>query len=393
MTKFASPIILLFFVMNSALSQNNSTDNITKEIAFPLRIEIDPMEKLLLVNFEKDADSIYIGFEPQVFNDEINGVGHLIIGWRKDKKVDVYHQKSLNPNPANYNIAGEGLNKLIPVEMEKAYFEINENGVQAHYTFFDLSGRKVKIAINENNTAKRKPFGILAPMGDAATNPSSLPLIFLEDFYFVRSDFSDIRISIDNNNHQPDMLPLPIDGSKMTFTRYSAKPLIATVNPSQHDNVSIIEAEIGQETIIQGDFIYEIEWKNQSAAIKSMTVHHETKTLNMTFNPAFPCLNTLKEESNVSGKFRIYGHDSLGSVSGIYRIKTLNEGIHVTMIPSKGWKPKVTKFTTGFLFTVARVFKKWPTTYQWDATLKQNTESGWELKSDWTRNGRIIKNN
>jgi hypothetical protein len=46
----------------------------------PFCIDIDPMERLLLVNFEKDPDTIYIGFEPQVFDDPINGRGHLVIG-------------------------------------------------------------------------------------------------------------------------------------------------------------------------------------------------------------------------------------------------------------------------------------------------------------------------
>ncbi len=31
----------------------------------PFALSVDPMERLLLVNFEKDPDSTYIGFEPQ----------------------------------------------------------------------------------------------------------------------------------------------------------------------------------------------------------------------------------------------------------------------------------------------------------------------------------------
>jgi hypothetical protein len=39
----------------------------------PFVIDIEPMEKLLLVNFEKDPDAFYIGFEPQVFADAVHG--------------------------------------------------------------------------------------------------------------------------------------------------------------------------------------------------------------------------------------------------------------------------------------------------------------------------------
>jgi hypothetical protein len=75
----------------------------------PFRIDVDPMERLLLINFEKDPDSLYLGFEPQVFNDPINGSGHLVIGWRVDGKVDVYHQPGLKLDPEKYDIAGKGL--------------------------------------------------------------------------------------------------------------------------------------------------------------------------------------------------------------------------------------------------------------------------------------------
>lgn len=55
----------------------------TKKIHFlsPFSIDIEPMSRLLLVNFEKDPDTVYVGFEPQVFDDADHGKGHLVIGW------------------------------------------------------------------------------------------------------------------------------------------------------------------------------------------------------------------------------------------------------------------------------------------------------------------------
>ena len=79
----------------------------------PFHIDIDPMKRLLLVNFEKDPDTTYVGFEPQVFDDPVNGRGHLVIGWRQDSRVDVYHQAGLHPDPAKYDIAGKGLANMV----------------------------------------------------------------------------------------------------------------------------------------------------------------------------------------------------------------------------------------------------------------------------------------
>jgi hypothetical protein len=228
-------------------------------VIFPFSMDIDPMEKLLLVNFEKDADSIYVGLEPQVFNDDINGVGHLIIGWRTDKKVDVYHQKSLNLDPAKFRIAGAGLNQMIAVDMDKAIFEVNDFGVQAHYQFNDLSGRSIEILIAEKSSAKRKPFGLLAPMGDAATNPTSLPLVLLHDFYFVRKNQTEIHVSINSRPHKLDDLPLLMDWQRMTFARYSPKPLIAMFNPEYSGIVEGFNVENGQKSFEKGNCLYEIE--------------------------------------------------------------------------------------------------------------------------------------
>jgi len=377
--------------MNISTSQFISDNSSAEDIVFPISIEIDPMERLLLVNFEKDPDSIYLGFEPQVFNDNINGKGHLIIGWRKDKKIDVYHQNSLSPDPSKYSIAGAGLNEMRAVDMVKSVFEINDFGVQADYQFNDILGREVKIHILENNARKRKPFGLLAPMGDSATHPTSMPMVWLHDFYFVRKKHTQFQVFIDNRAHQPDDLPIRMDGNKMTFARYSPRPLIATLNPEYQGEIRSMLSRKEEETIEEGNRIYTLEWVNQRASIKSMTIKNDIHPLSLSFSPAFPCLNTIASDSRHLGKFSIFGHESLGSISGEYSIQSVGDSIHLSIVPSNGWKPKMTKLSTWFLFNVVKVFKKWPATYQWDAHLIKRKEGIWQMDSKWIRTGKILK--
>jgi hypothetical protein len=220
-------LIYLFFI---CIMQNMNGQSKSQTIHIPFSIDIDPMERLLLINFENDPDSLYLGFEPQVFNDDINGKGFLVIGWRKDGKVDVYHQSSLHLNPDKYTIAGKGLANLTETTFEQSMFEVNEQGVQCNFKFSDILDREIILEIRENHPSKRKPFGLLAPMGDAAENPSSMPLIFLRDFYFVREKHTEISILIAGKSHHPDKLPIAMDWEKMLFTRYSTQPLIATFN-------------------------------------------------------------------------------------------------------------------------------------------------------------------
>lgn len=365
-------------------------ENQSYRLIFPFSIHIEPMEKLLLINFVKDPDSIYVGFEPQVFNDTINGTGHLVIGWRTDKKVDVYHQKSLHPDPSRYRIAGAGLNKMIPADMTRTNFEVSDSGIQAHYLFHDIAGRVVEIVINEHNPEKRKPFGLLAPMGDAVTNPPSLPLILLHDFYFVRKNHTEIKVSINNRFHKLDELPIPMDGQKMTFTRYSPGPLIASFNPEMNGILEGIEIKYGQEFFEKDDCIYEIDWTDQHAYIKSLKVINDIYPLSITFTPYIPCLNSLTENTSIRGKFNISGHESTGSIFGVYTITSDKDSVKIRVNPDS-WKPRITKFSTWFLFNIAKVFKKWPSTYQWHAELQKRSDGSWSIYSKWIRTGKIMK--
>jgi hypothetical protein len=373
--------------MNDSFSQDSLTETKAAGVVFPFSIHIDPMEKLLLVNFEKDPDSVYVGFEPQVFNDHINGSGHLVIGWRTDKKIDVYHQRSLTLDASKYSIVGAGLNEMIPVDMDNAFYEVRDFGVQAHYKFKDLTGRVVEITISEKNPTKRKPFGLLAPMGDAATHPTSLPLVLLQEFYFVRKKQTDLSVTIGNQTHKVDDFPIPMDFQQMTFARYSPKTLIATLNPAHTGALETLDITVGQQTHEIGECTYEIEWNGQLASIKSMGVKNDIHLLTMRFTPAFPCLNTISPETKYTGSFVISGHASVGAISGDYHIQVEKESVAIRVVPSKGWKPNTNKLSTWLLFTVVKMFKKWPTTYQWDAELHRNQEGLWFMESKWIRTG------
>ncbi len=350
----------------------------------PFNIVIDPMERLLLVNYENDPDTLYTGFEPQVFNDSINGQGHLVIGWRKDGRVDVYHEAGLRLDPEKYDIAGKGLANMIERKMPHAFFEINDHGVQAHYQFLDIHDRLVQIRIAEKHPRKRKPFGLLAPMGAAAENPSAMPLVLLHDFYFVRQKHSDIEVSINGKTHQVDKLPIPMDFRKMTFIRYSPEPLIATFNPAF--NGTLPSMELPKETTRlqykHQDIL--IEWKQDKAFIKQIKFNNDTYPVELHFDKPFPVFEFQEKDFNLKGRFSIRAHPSTGRICGQYNVDRVGEQIKIVMIPDKGWKPRPNKLSLRFLYTVARVFKHWPKTYEWTAHIEEE-DGNFKMSSAWKR--------
>ena len=357
----------------------------TSFIINPFKIDIAPMERLLLVNFEGDPDTTYIGFEPQAFNDPIHGKGHLIIGWRQDGKVDVYHQSSLKLEREKYNIAGKGLANMVESEFLAAYYEVNDFGVHASYEFKDIHNRNVVIKVDENNPKKRKPFGLLAPMGDAAEKPLAMPLVLLHDFYFVRKKSTEIAISIEGTFHRPDELPLPIDGSKMLFTRYSPKPLIATLNPSVNDAVTPLEVKPQQKKLSSPEYDFELEWINHQPAIKRIIRKNEKHPVTLLFKEAFPDIKMLKEDTIKKGGFEIEGNPTTGSIGGHYTVEKDHNKTKIIMVPSKGWKPRPTKLSLRFLYTVAKIFKNWPKTYEWTAVIEEKKGPMYHMQSKWKR--------
>lgn len=357
----------------------------TTLIQNPFSIRIDPMQRLLLINFENDPDSLYIGFEPQVFADSVNGTGHLVIGWRKDGRVDVYCQPALHPDPAKYDIAGKGLANMITTELDPAFYEVEAPGVRAHYMFKDMHGREIELFIEERHHARRRPFGLLAPMGSSAENPSSLPLILLQDFYFVRQAHTDFRVRIGQKLHKPDKLPMLMDWRKQYFTRYSPSPLIATLNPNFDGMLPQIPLEDQSPEATDGELRLQLAWKNEVPAIAKVFKDNAIHPIELTFQPPFPALDKVKPLSRTKGSFQITAHPSTGRIKGGYTIRHDGDGILLTMRPSKGWKPKADKPSLRFLYSVARVFKTWPKTYLWQAKLSRDADGNWQMSSDWTR--------
>jgi hypothetical protein len=346
----------------------------------PFSFHVDPMNRLLLVNFEKDPDEIYIGLEPQYFDDPINGKGLLVIAWRRDKKIDVYHESSLSPDPSKFDIAGDGLHTIQNVDFHKNNFEIHEKGVSVDISFNDKLGRKIEILIKESHTKDREPFGLLAPMGDAAKNPSAMPLILLHDFYFVRKNRTNCQVRINGNIHLIDKMPFPMDGMWMYFARYSPDPFIVTFNPavighllsSHHDPNEII-----------------VENVKNAKELRKVIKRSDGHSIELSFEPAFPQFNLLNDGAVVKGRFTIFSSESTGKIIGEYLVaKKENEAL-IRMIPSDGWQPKAGKFTLKLLYTIAKIFKNWPKSYLWSAKLTWS-DGQWKMDSHWSRiNSRL----
>jgi hypothetical protein len=366
-------------------------------VVSPFHLETDPMTGLLLINFENDPDTVYVGFEPQSFDDAVRGRGLLVIGWRVDGRVDVFHDAGLRLDPQTYRIAGEGLHAMAERSFADALFALGPAGVQADIAFHDLHGRPVHLVVRETDPRPRSPFGLLAPMGSAASDPPALPLVFLDGFYFVRRAGTELRIEIDGRLHRSDPIPLILDGTRVHFLRYSTDPFIVTWNPDADAAVRVLTPDSEQ---LPGTFIahaggvrYDVQANGAFREIRRMSRREGDRSVAIEFAPAFPQLLALADGVDVHGEFRITAQPSVGTVRGRWRVERQGRELHLAVVPDGGWTPGPAPRMARLLFRVVAVFRTWPTTYVWRGTIQLPPPGGpfdgpLPFRSGWERIGQ-----
>jgi len=350
----------------------------------PFTARLDPMERLLIINFERDPDTVYIGFEPQAFDDPDTGRGLLVIGWQRDGRVDVYHQPQLNLKREDYDIVGKGLSDFAVRSFEGGHFTIGERGADLDLAFEDKTGRMVSLRVHERNPKPRRPFGLLAPFPSGTENPPGLPLVVLHDFYFVRQAHTDIAIAIDGRSHQPDALPAPIDGTRMHFVRYSPD-LFAVIWNENHDGPLPAAAVSSGEAVEAGDAVCEIRDNAGHPEISAMRVETGRHTVRFAFDPPFPDIAHLADDLRLAGDLLVDLGPALGHIAGVYRVQRAGSTVTIGIHPAGGWRPRISKPSLWFIYTVAPVFRRWPTTYQWQAAVDLSQPGAPHMTSRWTR--------
>lgn len=356
-------------------------------VVSPFHLDTEPMRSLALFNFERDPDSIYRGLEPQRFDDEQHGRGILVIGWRVDGRVDVFHDPGLRLDVASYAIAGGGLHRMVPRDLGDGRFDVGPSGLAVDLWFTDLDDRPIRLVARETDTRPRRPFALLAPMGSAATDPPSLPLVYVKDFYFVRRPGSEIRIEIDGVVHRSDTIPLRLDGTWMHFVRYSGTPLIAQWNHQRHRTAHLLTPG-GEVAGADADATrFDLVDNGSISEIGRMTRREGDQEVSVEFTPPFPHLRALRDHRVVEGSFLALTEPPAGRVTGTWSVERRGDRIEIDAVPSGGWTPGDAPLMARLLFRLVKMFRRWPTTYRWSATVEITDDAGVAptLTSRWER--------
>lgn len=355
----------------------------------PFHLRVEPMERLLLINWQEGQ--FYKGAEPQWLDDEQHGQGLLVILYRVDGKVDVYHQPGLRLNPAAYQIEA-GLGQLVPTDFERARFQITAEGLDVDIAFADLDGRPIALRIHEQGGERAGRFALLAPLGETIEAPEAMPLFFLYDFSFVKVGGTEVRLSVAGEEHQMMKLPVPLGGHRVYLTRYCGDPFISFWNEGTEGPLPGMALQNFGPVTLNGVryALVQHEGYNEIAAMARGLPAPDGepgRQVRISFHPAFPDVTALRDGARVSGRFRIgmAPDGEAGEVGGEWHVTRYGDLVRLDLRPSEGWQPGERALMPRLIFTLVRPFKQWPKSYEWTAIVDLSKPGEPHIKSGWRR--------
>lgn len=346
-----------------------------RKIFIPIRLGIDPMERLLVASFKGDPE--FEGFEPQVFDDPVNGKGMRVLRYRKDGKVDLYWQPGVQVDRSTFTV-GSGIGDFVETTIEPAHFEINERSLDLHVAFTDAQGRKVELRIHEDTNGKRG-FPLLAPVGADVEKPPRLMLVYMPNIDLVRRSGSLVEGRIDDRILRPESLPILLNWQRVWFVRYVPKPIIGTLNPPMSRPVVVelpapgsIEVE-GMTVVVDGD-----------GSVTRISTGQEPCRVEIDFFPGFPNLLDLDSGGSAAGRWsiRIAGVSITG---GSYSASREGDRATVELDVIENWKPSGLPLSMDIFTRVVSMFRTWPATYRWRGVVELGAEP--VMSGVWERKG------
>jgi hypothetical protein len=347
----------------------------------PFSLSIDDMEQLILINFEKDPDKYYNTFELQQAQDNTGNKRLLVIAYRNDGGADVYHQSGY-PLASQESLLNDVNFTVSP--LEGARFEVDDERLDVFIAFTDRYGREIRVKAVEDRKPRKKPFFLLAPIGTLAKQPKSFPVYSLYGMSFAKRRHTDIEILIDGSRHKPDTFPLPLDGAKNYFSRYSADTF--NVDWNKNFQGQLLPLFPGEDNRTEnGNLTYELVNNGGHHEIKRMSATNRKHRINIDFSPAVPDIACLRDGVKLDGDFVISTDGAAGAVRGVYSVRSGENEVEMSIYPDKGWIPNEKRLILKLLFMIVKVFKEWPKSYAWNAMINFGSTKHPLMNSSWRR--------
>lgn len=350
----------------------------------PFTLTVEPLARLL--NCELD-DPVYDGLELQWFDDPQHGIGMLaFLSRRADRRVDFYADPALTLDRSRFAI-GAGIGSWQATTFDAARLEIADDGVAAEVRFHDREGRPIELHVNDRDGRRRHRATLLAPVGAGIDEPLSLLLVHLHGFDLLRRGRTPTAaVRIGGRSAQFGTLP----GRALhrrELVKYAGPVDVITLNEAQDG--ALPTPEPGSIRLVNGRIASVVAGEGRSAVAgegRSAVAGEGQNRVRLEFRPAFPDVAALADGEAAEGLWRVYPQDVPPLTGGTWRAVRDGVVVNVELDVTERWRPgRLPALLMELVTRVVPVFRRWPTTYRWRATVTLGEAPG--MVSRWERTG------
>lgn len=336
----------------------------------PFDLTVEPIARFL--NCELVDDPTYEGVELQWFDDEQHGTGLLaFLQRRADRRVDFYADPALQLDRGGFAIAA-GIGSWTETAFEAARLEVTEDGVVAEVRFSDREGRVIEVHVDDRDGRPRRRGTLLAPVGSGIDDPTSLLLVHLHGFDLVRRGRTPPVVRIDGRCASTGTLPgRALHGRELV--KYAA-PL---------DAITLNRARDGRPPTLEGDRASDVRIERDRIA--GLTAGEGGHRVRLELRPSFPDIDRLADGEEARGAWRILAEGVPPITGGIWTAARGGDRVTVGMEVTERWRPGPLPWLMRTVTSVVPVFRRWPTTYRWTATITLGEHP--VMTSRWERTG------
>jgi hypothetical protein len=350
----------------------------TEGMLVPFSLELDPIRRLLVIDVADDP--VYRGLEPQIIEQADGSDGLVLLAYRHDDRVELYAQPTIEVDPAGYDGLGQGLTAVHRTTMEPARFEVTSEGLQVDLAFSASNGRVVELHLHEHLRGGRDAVSALAPVGGAFTTPVSFPFLWLPSLSFVPVRKTDVSVRIDGEPRTIARLPIPVGGRRCLMARYDPEVMVCHVNPTRIADGSHASAG-GAARSGAVPSVVEIAEAHGRAGVGGVTIRRGAHTCGLRLDPPLPDLRGLPAGARGQGVVTLQA-DGATELRGRYAFIRHDHRAEIIVDRIGPWRTRQRRPLFAILFRLP-VFRRWPTTYRWRATLEFTDEP--TFNSWWTR--------
>ncbi|GAB2473874.1 hypothetical protein [Xylanimonas ulmi] len=330
--------------------------------SWPTLLRADAFAAML--NFEIADHPVYDGIELQWFDDDVHGTGMLVFLGRSDTHlIDYYVQPGLRLDRAGYQI-GAGMGAWIETEFADAFLEIADDGVRASARFTDVDGRAIEVLVDDRNGRRRRRAGLLAPVSSAIKDPKSLFIVWLPSFDLVRTSGRPPVLRVDGADVTVGKLP----GERLHgrhLIKYAAPIVTIEVLPDARPG-ALPPFSSPREGVVE-----------TTAA---------GATARLAFDPPLPDLAALPDGDRQDGSWSITASGQR-LTGGRWFAGRDGDHVQAGLDVTEQWRPRGLPLLMRLVTTVVPLFRRWPTTYRWRASLDLREPAASEATDGWTRIG------